>query len=160
MSKTVEGFDALRAAGKIRHWGVSNFDADDMEELAQLPHGSECATNQILYNVTRRGPEWDLLPWLQARRIPAMAYSPIEQGRLPRSVGLAELGRKHGSSVHQIALAWALRDLNVIAIPKAGKTDHVEQNRRALDIRLEPADLDAIDAEFGPPARKRALDMI
>lgn len=160
LAETVEGFEALKAAGKIRHWGVSNFDTADMEELAELPQGSACAANQILYNVTRRGPEWDLLPWLEARRIPAMAYSPIEQGRLPRSAALADLARKHGASVHQVALAWVLRQPNVIAIPKAGTIEHVDQNRRALDVQLDPADLAAMDAAFGPPARKRALDMI
>lgn len=160
LAETVEGFEALRAAGKIRYWGVSNFDTADMEELAELPHGSACAANQILYNVARRGAEWDLLPWLDERRIPAMAYSPIEQGRLPRSAALADLARKHGASVHQVALAWVLRQPNVIAIPKAGTVDHVDQNRRALEIELDPTDLAAIDASFTPPARKRALDMI
>lgn len=160
LAETVEGFETLRAAGKIRYWGVSNFDTADMEELAELPHGSACAANQILYNVARRGAEWDLLPWLDERRIPAMAYSPIEQGRLPRSAALADLARKHGASVHQVALAWVLRQPNVIAIPKAGTVDHVDQNRRALEIELDPTDLAAIDASFTPPARKRALDMI
>lgn len=160
LAETVEGFEALRAAGKIRYWGVSNFDTADMEELAELPHGSACAANQILYNVARRGAEWDLLPWLDERRIPAMAYSPIEQGRLPRSAALADLARQHGASVHQVALAWVLRQPNVIAIPKAGTVDHVDQNRRALEIELDPTDLAAIDASFTPPARKRALDMI
>jgi diketogulonate reductase-like aldo/keto reductase len=160
LDETVEGFEALQEAGKIRHWGVSNFDTSDMEELREVAPAPACAANQILYNVTRRGPEWDLLPWLRAHRVPTMAYSPIEQGRLPRSPALADIGRKHGASVHQIALAWVLRDSNVIAIPKAGTIDHVDQNRRAVDIQLDAADLAAIDAAFRPPGRKRPLDMI
>lgn len=160
LEETVAGFEELRRSGKIRHWGVSNFDTDDMEELARIPESRNCATNQVLYNVTRRGPEFDLIPWMTAHRMPLMAYSPIEQGRLPRSGALRTVGDKHGATRFQIALAWLLQGRDVIAIPKAGSLNHVRDNHRALEIRLDPEDMQAIDAEFPPPRRKRPLEMI
>ncbi len=160
LEETVAGFEELRRSGKIRHWGVSNFDAEDMEELLQLPGGENCATNQVLYNVTRRGPEFELIPWMAARRMPLMAYSPIEQGRLPRSGALQAIGERHGASPFQIALAWLLQKPGVVSIPKASSTDHVSDNHQALQIRLSPEDLQAIDAEFPPPRRKRPLEML
>ncbi|WP_262269508.1 aldo/keto reductase [Microvirga yunnanensis] len=160
LEETVAGFEELRRSGKIRHWGVSNFDVDDMEELLQAPGGETCATNQVLYNVTRRGPEFDLLPWMAKRRMPLMAYSPVEQGRLPRGGALQAIGQSYGASPFQIALAWLLQKPNVIAVPKASRADHVRDNHRALEIRLSPEDLEAIDAEFPPPRRKRPLEMI
>ena len=160
LEETVAGFEALRGAGKIRHWGVSNFDVDDMRELLQVPGGENCATNQVLYNVTRRGPEFDLMPWMAERSMPLMAYSPIEQGRLPRGGVLQRIGEKHGASPFQIALAWLLRKPSVIAIPKAGSVAHVRDNHRVLEIQLSLEDVEAIDAEFPPPRRKRPLEMI
>jgi diketogulonate reductase-like aldo/keto reductase len=160
LGDTVAGFEELRRSGKIRHWGVSNFDISDMEELAQVPDGANCATNQVLYNVTRRGPEFDLIPWMAAHRMPLMAYSPIEQGRLPRSGALKAIGDKHRASAFQIALAWLLQQPGVIAIPKAGRPDHVRDNQQALEIKLTPEELKAIDAQFAPPKRKRPLEMI
>jgi diketogulonate reductase-like aldo/keto reductase len=160
LSETVEGFEALRRAGKIRHWGVSNFDADDMEELAAVPDGRACAVNQILYNVSRRGPEYALMPWQAERRIPVMAYSPVGQGRLPTGGALAEVARRHGATPFQVALAWVMRSPDVIAIPKAAASAHVRDNRGALDITLTDEDLRAIDAAFPPPARKKPLEMI
>lgn len=160
LEETLAGFEELRRSGKIRHWGVSNFDADDMEELARIPGGDDCATNQVLYNVTRRGPEFDLIPWTAEHRMPLMAYSPVEQGRLPRSGALQAIGVKHRASPFQIALAWLLRQPHVIAIPKAGSANHVRDNHRALEIKLDPDDLQRIDAEFSPPGRKRPLEMI
>jgi len=160
LEETVIGFEELRRAGKIRLWGVSNFDTDDMEELFEVPDGPNCATNQVLYNVTRRGPEYDLLPWMTERGMPLMAYSPIEQGRIPRRGALQKVAEKHGASAFQIALAWLLQKPGVIAIPKAASPEHVRDNRRALEIRLDPEDLAAIDAEFPPPKRKRPLEMI
>jgi diketogulonate reductase-like aldo/keto reductase len=157
---TVAGFEELRRSGKIRHWGVSNFDADDMEELLTVPAGENCATNQVLYNVTRRGPEFDLMPWMAARSMPLMAYSPIEQGRLPRGGALQDIARKHQASPFQIALAWLLNRPGVIAIPKASSVQHVRENRKALEIQVTPDDLAAIDAEFPAPKRKRPLEMI
>ncbi len=160
LEETVAGFEELRRSGKIRHWGVSNFDADDMEELLTVPAGENCATNQVLYNVTRRGPEFDLIPWMTARGMPLMAYSPIEQGRLPRGGALQDIARKHEASPFQIALAWLLNRPGVIAIPKASSVQHVRENRKALEIPLTPEDLAAIDAEFPAPKRKRPLEMI
>jgi diketogulonate reductase-like aldo/keto reductase len=160
LAETVAGFEDLRRAGKIRHWGVSNLDADDMEELTAAPDGERCAANQVLYNVMRRGPEFDLLPWMAQRRMPLMAYSPVEQGRLPAAGALHEVARRHGASPFQIALAWLLRRPDVVAIPKAGHPDHVRDNHRALAIALGPEDLAAIDAAFPPPKRKRPLEML
>ncbi|MBQ0823875.1 aldo/keto reductase [Microvirga sp. HBU67558] len=160
LEETVAGFEELRRSGKIRHWGVSNFDVDDMEELFQAPGGATCATNQVLYNVTRRGPEFDLLPWMAERRMPLMAYSPVEQGRLPRGGVLQTIGQSYGASPFQVALAWLLQKPNLIAIPKASRAEHVQDNHRALEIRLSPEDLAAIDGEYSPPRRKRPLEMI
>jgi diketogulonate reductase-like aldo/keto reductase len=160
LEETVAAFEELRRAGKIRHWGVSNFDLDDMEELLEVPDGGNCATNQVLYNVTRRGPEFSLIPWMAERGMPLMAYSPIEQGRLPQSGALQEIGRKHGASPFQIALAWLLQKPGVICIPKASTADHVRDNHRALEIELSPEDLRAIDAAFPPPQRKRPLETL
>jgi diketogulonate reductase-like aldo/keto reductase len=151
IAETVEGFEALKCAGKIRHWGVSNFDADEMEELFEVPGGRACATNQILYNLSRRGPEYDLLPWMEERGLPTMAYSPIEQGRLRRSGALDEIGRKHGATLYQIALAWVMRRPDVIAIPKAARAEHVRENRTAAGIVLDEHDLSAMT----PPTRRR-----
>jgi len=160
LEETVAGFEDLRRSGKIRHWGVSNFDVDDMEELLAVPAGENCVTNQVLYNVTRRGPEFDLIPWMAARRMPLMAYSPIEQGRLPQGGALQAIARRHEASSFQVALAWLLNRSGVISIPKASNTQHVRENCKAMEIRLTPEDLAVIDAEFPAPKRKRPLEMI
>jgi diketogulonate reductase-like aldo/keto reductase len=160
LEETVAGFEELRAAGKIRYWGVSNFDTDDLHELIELEEGTNCASNQVLYNVSRRGPEFDLMSWMAEHRMPLMAYSPIEQGRLPKSGALQTIAARHGASPYQIALAWLVQRPGVIAIPKAGRPEHVSENHRALSIELDTEDLRRIDAEFPPPARKRPLEMI
>ena len=160
LEETLAGFEELRRSGKIRYWGVSNFDTNDMEELARISGGDDCAANQVLYNVTRRGPEFDLIPWMAEHRMPLMAYSPVEQGRLPRSGALQAIGVKHRASPFQIALAWLFRQPHVIAIPKAGSANHVRDNHRALEIKLDSDDVQRIDAEFSPPGRKRPLEMI
>lgn len=159
LAETVEGMEALVRAGKIRRWGVSNLDRGDMEQLFRAG-GRQCATNQILYNVTERGAEFDLLPLLRDHGIPTMAYSPVGQGRLPKSPALAAVANRHDATPFQIALAWVLRDPSVIAIPKAGSAAHLADNRRALDIVLTPDDLAAIDLDFPPPARKTRLAML
>jgi diketogulonate reductase-like aldo/keto reductase len=159
LSETIEGMEALVRAGKIKAWGVSNFDTADMAELFKAG-GEACATNQILYNITERGPEFELLPELARRGIPAMAYSPIGQGDLPTTGALAKVADRHGATAYQIALAWALGDPNVLAIPKAATVRHVEENRRAADLVLTPEDLAALDAEFTPPTRKTRLAML
>ena len=160
VAETVEGFEALKRAGKIRHWGVSNFDTGEMEELMRVASGEACVVNQILYNLSRRGPEHDLMPWLAGRRIPVMAYSPIEQGRLRTAGALAEVAKKHGATPYQVALAWVLRRPDVIAIPKAAGPEHVRQNRAALDLALDADDLSALDAAYPPPKRRKPLEMI
>jgi diketogulonate reductase-like aldo/keto reductase len=159
LDETVEGFEALRRDGKIRHWGVSNFDVDDMDELRGAG-GAACATNQILYNVARRGPEFALLPWMKAHKMPAMAYSPIDHMRLPKRSVLDDIARARGLSSVQVALAWVLARPGVCAIPKAGSIEHVQANRRALDVELTEQELSAIDGEFKPPRRKTPLDML
>jgi diketogulonate reductase-like aldo/keto reductase len=160
LQETLEGFSRLVEAGKIRHWGVSNFDSGDMAELMALPGGGACAANQILYNLMRRGPECDLLPGLLDRGIAAMAYSPIEQGQIPRSDALSAIARLHGRTTYQIALAFVLRRPGIIAIPKAGKIEHVRENLAALEIELSSEDLTRLDAAFPPPKRKRPLEML
>ncbi|KVT54895.1 aldo/keto reductase [Burkholderia ubonensis] len=160
LEETVEGFDALRRAGKIRHWGVSNFDTADMQALVDEAGGAACATNQILYNIARRGPEFDLLPWLAARRIPAMAYSPVDYARLPKHSPLDEIARVRGVSVTRVALAWVLAQPGVFAIPKAARIEHVRDNRAALDLVLSDDERTQLDAYFRPPRSKRALEML
>jgi diketogulonate reductase-like aldo/keto reductase len=159
LAETVEGLEALVGAGKIRRWGVSNFDKSDMEELMTVG-GDACATNQVLYNVTERGVEFDLLPFLKDRGIPTMAYSPIGQGELPTSAALDAISERFGVTPFEVALAWVLREPGVISIPKAGSRAHVEANRRALDLHLTAEDLAKIDEDFAPPRRKTRLAML
>jgi diketogulonate reductase-like aldo/keto reductase len=159
LDETIEAFEGLRDDGKIRHWGVSNFDTDDMKEFLAAG-GKRCATNQILYNVTRRGAEFELLPFLAQHKIPAMAYSPVEQGRLPSTGVLAEIAKAHDASVPQIALAFLFRRKDLIVIPKAASIEHVRENHEALAITFSPEELAAIDRAFPPPSRKTPLDML
>lgn len=159
LAETVEAFEALRRAGKIRHWGVSNCDVDDLEELG--PALADCATDQVLYSLEHRGVEFDLLPFCAKHRMPVMAYSPVGQGgRLLRHPALAEVAARHGITPAQAALAWTLRDTNIISIPKAADPDHVRQNAAARDVRLTADDLATLDAAFAPPTRKRGLAML
>ncbi|MDX2265502.1 MAG: aldo/keto reductase [Hyphomicrobiales bacterium] len=160
LAETVAAFEALKASGKIRHWGVSNFDAADMAELAGVANGKNVQTDQVLYNLTRRGVEYDLLPWCRERRIPVMAYSPVEQGVLAEDERLAKVANRHGLSRSQVALAWVLRQDGVIAIPKASSPDHVRENRAAHDLRLVSEDLYELDRAFPPPKAKRPLEML
>lgn len=160
LDDTLAGFADLQQAGKIRHWGVSNFDVDDMAELDALAGGGAVAANQVLYNLTRRGIEFDLLPQCGASGVPVMAYSPIEQGRLLRDPTLADVASRHQATPAAIALAWVLRQPGMIAIPKASTVAHVGQNHAALDIHLNQEDLAALDQVFAPPRSKQALEMI
>ncbi len=161
LGETVAAFEALRTAGKIRYWGVSNLDTADMQELAGVPGGGGCAVDQVLYNPGDRGIEFDLLGWCRARAIPLMAYSPVGQGGgLLRAPALVEVGRRHAASPAQIALAWALRHPDVIAIPKTVQTAHVRENAAAAGIVLGQEDLAAIDAAFPPPRRKGRLSIL
>lgn len=160
LSETVEAFEALKKAGKIRHWGVSNFDTDEMEDLVGLADGANVQTNQVLYNLSRRGPEFDLAPWSLQRGIPLMAYSPVEQGALARNARLEAVASRHDATAAQIALAWVMAQPGIIAIPKASRQEHVRQNAAALDIRLTTQDFADLDRAFPPPTRKRGLEMI
>lgn len=159
LAETVEGFERLQRAGKIAAWGVSNFDVADLEELTTAG-GSACATNQVLYNLVRRGPEYNLLPYMAARGMPLMAYSPIEQGRLPDHPVLNDVAARHDTTPAAVALAFSVRSGAVLAIPKAGSQAHVEANRASADLTLSPDDLAALDRAFPPPRRKGALEML
>jgi diketogulonate reductase-like aldo/keto reductase len=156
---TVEAFDELVATGKIRYWGVSNFDVDDMNELFQVPEVDPQA-DQVLYNLTHRGIEWDLLRWCRTRNIPLMAYSPIEEGVLLDDPALKRVAKRHGATSAQIAIAWVLRHPDVMTIPKAGTPEHVRENRGALDIELSSKDLRDLDDVFEAPSNKVPLEMI
>lgn len=159
--ETVAGFEALRDAGKIRAWGVSNCDVADMAELQGIPRGGDCATNQVLYNPEHRGIEFDLLPWCAEHGMPVMAYSPVGQGgRLLRAAALAKVAKRHGITPAQAAIAWSLRHLNVISIPKATDLAHVRENAAAAGIVLDAADIADIDAAYPPPKRPQPLGML
>ncbi|MFZ5539720.1 MAG: aldo/keto reductase [Pseudomonadota bacterium] len=159
LAQTVAAFEALKERGLIRHWGVSNFDVGDLKALVRVTGGSHCAANQIYYSVSQRGAEFELLPWLRERRIPVMAYSPIDQGAAARDATLKAVGARHGASAAQIALAWVLRQPDVIAIPKAVRDAHLRENWAAASIQLTPQDLADIDRRFPPPTRKTPLAM-
>lgn len=160
LADTLAAFETLMQDGKIRSWGVSNFDTDDMEELFALPGGDACACNQVLYNPTRRGIEFDLMPLCRERAIPIMAYSPIEQGRMLNHPALKAVAFRHNATPAQVALAWLLRQDGVIAIPKAASEKHVRENRTATDIVFEADDIANLDQAFPPPKRKRPLEML
>lgn len=159
LAETISALDRLRADGLIRRWGVSNFDAGDIDELAQLAAGAHCAANQVYYSASQRGIEFDLLPAQRTRRMPLMAYSPIDQGTLAEHKALAAVGARHGVSAAQVALAWVLRQPDVMAIPKAGRVEHLRENWAAAMLNLRADDLAAIDRAFPPPRTKRALAM-
>ena len=160
LEESVAGFEALRARGRIRHWGVSNFDVDDLEELFATDGGERCAVNQIYYSLTQRGPAFDLLPWQAGRGIATMAYSPIDQGALVRSQPLRALAERRGVTAAQLALAWLVDQPGVMAIPKASSELHQRENLEALAVKLGASDRAALDAAFAPPRRKSPLAMI
>jgi len=159
-SETIEGFMALQKAGKIRYYGVSNMDLDDMQELFSVPGGEAVATNQLLYNLTRRGIEWGLLPCLRERKIPVMAYSPIEQSRLLSNPKLTDFAKRHGRTPAQVALGWLLVNSDIIAIPKSGRREHLKENFGALDYDLSVEQLAELDRLFPPPKGPGALEML
>ena len=160
LAETVSGFEALLRSGAIRSWGVSNFDIDDMEELVALEGGAACASNQVLYNLRRRGIEAGVLPWCRERGMPIMAYSPIEQGRLLRDRALTGVAIRHRATPAQIALAWVLRHTDMMVIPKATTLEHVRENRAALDIALTEQDLAELNRAFPPPKGRRPLELL
>lgn len=156
-AETVRALVELRQEGKIRDWGMSNLDVADMERILSLPHGEDCAADQVLYNLRDRGVEFDLIPWCEARHIPVMAYTPLGDGRLRAHKTLTEIARRHDATPTQVMLAWIMCTPNVIAIPKAGSVAHVEENVRSLDLVLMDEDLRDIDAAFPAPTRKIPL---
>ena len=157
LEETVETFERLREQGKIRRWGVSNFDVDDLREL----HNPDCATNQVLYNPAQRGIEFDLLPWCEKRALPIMAYCPLAQaGRLLQHPVLGQIAERHGATAAQVSLAWVTRHDGVIAIPKAVSPEHVRLNAAAAALTLTREDLRAIDLAFPAPTRKQRLAMV
>jgi diketogulonate reductase-like aldo/keto reductase len=165
LSETLEAFQSLKDTAKIRDYGVSNFDVEDMEQAYALPGGDQITTNQVLYNLEHRALEWDLLPWCRTRRIPLMAYSPVghkaaEQKRMFSRPNIKLVAARHDATPAQIALAWLLRQPDVVVIPKASQPQHIRENRAALDIKLTDRDLEELDQAFPPPDRKTPLEML
>jgi diketogulonate reductase-like aldo/keto reductase len=159
LAETFEAFHRLREAGKIADFGVSNFDLDDMAEAARLD-GGLTASNQILYCLSRRGPEFDLLPWMRARSMPLMAYSPLDQGRLLGKAVLEKLAADVGCTPAQLAIAWLLAQPGVVTIPKSATRERVKENLGALDVKLSPDVLAELDRAFPPPERRQSLEML
>ena len=160
IAETVDAFETLKAQGKIRAWGVSNFDVADMQELMSVPNGKNVATNQVLYNLSRRGVEFDLLPWQRERGISTMAYSPIEQARLLESPQLKSIALDIGATPAQLAIAWLLQQPDMIVIPKTTHIARLDENLGALTLTLNAAILSALDAAFTPPRRRAPLAML
>jgi diketogulonate reductase-like aldo/keto reductase len=160
LAETLAGFERLRRDGKIRHHGVSNFATGDMQQWVALNGGAQVAANQILYNLTRRGPEWELIPWCRQRRIAIMAYTPLGQGSFLAHRALREIADRHGATPAQVALAWLLRQDGMIVIPKATQPEHVRDNRGAIGVKLTDADLAALDRAFPPPKGRTPLGML
>jgi diketogulonate reductase-like aldo/keto reductase len=161
LAETVEAFEKLRTTGKIKRWGVSNFDVDDMEDLRSIENGTNCAADQVLYNLENREIESGLLQWSQENEIPIMAYSPVGHGRgLLENATLRKIAKRHDATTSQIALAWVLRQPGMIAIPKASSEKHVRDNARSIEIKLTREDLADLDGEFPPPKSKKALPML
>lgn len=159
LAETLAGFEALQRRGLVRHWGVSNFDTADMEELQGLVGGDRCASNQVYYALSDRGIEFELLPWMRTRSMPCMAYCPIDRGRLAGDPVLKAIGERHGASATQVALAWMLAQPGVMAIPKAVREAHLRENFAAAALWLSTEDFNEIDRRFPPPRRKTPLAM-
>lgn len=157
LAETLAGFQALIEAGKILSFGVSNFDVKDLEEWYALAGGAACQANQVLYNLKVRGPEFDLLPWQAGKRLPLMAYSPLEIGLLNKSAGVQHVAKRHNATPAQIALAFVLRDPHVLTIPKSSNPEHVRANRAAADIKLGPDDINDLNHASPPPRKKVPL---
>jgi len=160
LKDTLAGFQTLMHEGLIKAWGMSNFDVADMEELAALAGGNAVATNQVLYNLARRGIEADLLPWCRTRHVPIMAYSPVEQGRILTDHTLARVAARHDATAAQVALAWLLEQEDLIVIPKATSLAHVRENRAAVDLTLTQDDLAELESAFPPPRGASPLEML
>jgi diketogulonate reductase-like aldo/keto reductase len=160
LAETVEAFETLKSAGKIRAWGVSNFDTSDMKELSGVPAGHNCVANQVLYHLNSRGIEWNLLAACQKQKIMVMAYSPLGQGLIPNQAVVKKVANRHDTNPAAIALAWVLRQPGVVAIPKASNLEHVRANAAALDVKLDSSDLAALEQAFPPPNKATSLRII
>jgi diketogulonate reductase-like aldo/keto reductase len=160
LAETLEGFERLQRDGKIRYHGVSNFDRADMAEWIALRGGEKVAADQVLYNLSRRGPEWDLVPWCREHGVAIMAYTPLGQGSLLHDRTLTEIGRRRNATAAQVALAWLLRREGTIVIPKASRLEHMRENRGALDVVLMDEDLTALDRAFPPPKGRSSLGIL
>lgn len=160
LAETVAAFEELKAQGRIRHWGVSNFDTDDMQELWQVPGGRNCVVNQVLYHIASRGIEYELLPWCTKHGVTVMAYCPLGHGELIEQPLLREIGDRHGATATAVALAWVLRSGQVLAIPESGSADHVRDNAAALQLRLSNEELALIDQHWPAPRFKEPLDIL
>lgn len=158
LAETIEAFQELRQAGKIRDFGVSNFDRGDMEEVRSLDQGLT-TTNQVLYNLSRRGIEWDLLPWCREQNVAVMAYSPLEQGRMLNDSSLKTVAKRHNASAAQVAIAWLLHQ-GAVVIPKSSNRDRIQENYAALDVTLTDADLTELDQAFPPPQKAKPLEVL
>jgi diketogulonate reductase-like aldo/keto reductase len=159
LQETVAGFEVLQADGRIRHWGVSNFDIEDLDELGRVAGGQACAANQVYYSLSTRGVEYDLLPAQRDRAMPLMAYCPLDQGGLADEPILRRVAERHSVSSSQVALAWLVAQTGVMAIPKAVKEAHLRANLAAADLRLDAADLCEIERRFPAPVHKTPLAM-
>lgn len=159
LRETIAGFGALQENGRIRHWGVSNFDTGEMNKLNSVAGGGRCAANQVYYSLGERGAEFDLLPWQCDRAMPLMAYCPLDQGGLATDPVLKEVGERHGATASQVALAWLMARPGVMVIPKAVREAHLRENFSAADLALDAADLGAIERRFPAPRRKTPLAM-
>ena len=160
LEETVAGLESLVSRGHLRSWGVSNFDVPDLDDLAGLPDGNRVQTDQVLCNLARRGPEYDLVPWCRDRRMPLMAYSPVDHGRLLQHPGVRDLAAEKGVTQAQLAIAWVLRLPDVFAVAKASTRAHVVENRAALEVGFSRAELDELDRVFPPPSGKVPLDVL
>jgi diketogulonate reductase-like aldo/keto reductase len=160
LAETVKAFETLKSAGKIRAWGVSNFDSDDMKELSGVAAGRNCVANQVLYHLGSRGIEWDLLTMCQKQKITVMAYSPLGQGSILNKTAVKVIAKKHDTDPAAIGLAWVLRQSGVVAIPKASNLEHVRANAAALDVKLDSSDLAALEQAFPPPNKATSLRII
>ena len=160
LAETVEGLEHLVSAGKIARWGVSNFDVADLEELVAVRDGDNVAADQVLYNLARRGAEFDLLPWCASKNVDVMAYSPLDEGPLARHPAVAAVARELKVTAAEVAIAWTIRNPGVCTIPKASREEHVRAIRKAADLRLDAAAIAALDRAFPPPTRKRPLEVI
>lgn len=159
LEETFRAFAKLQKDGKILHFGVSNFDVEDMEEALEMAGPGRIACNQVLYHLKERAIEHDVLPWCEERGIPVVAYSPLGQGKFPENPAIKKIANAHGATPAQVALSFLLRHKHVFAIPKSSNPFHVSENARAGGLKLTAQEIELIDEVF-PARKKRSLPMI